>query len=163
MGLKSPRDSNVARKLPIDKLGPDRIAGNYRTSFFPQTPSSGVQVSLYSLSYGITDAMPLKVEMGDGTTWKEIVVLTPDKRPAAMADNGPAREVYLFTCSKDDSHSRLLRAEAERGTRHLDLTDPGVINRLDFRIVTTLRRGDSHEVRIIAEDRSKQTLRFSHV
>ncbi|TSC85398.1 MAG: hypothetical protein G01um10147_1174 [Microgenomates group bacterium Gr01-1014_7] len=95
--------------------------------------------------------------------WIKLSQLNPGDRPASMSQNKPdgTREVYLFECAPDNSHSTV-----NRSTSGADASNP------DIRIVVTeglelikeLRRGDDPFVLTLLTDNSSQRriMRFTH-
>ena len=57
--------------------------------------------------------MPLRVQIKIENKWYNSGLLRPGDAPGSMSDNklGKQREVYMFECSKDDTHSTLLRSK----------------------------------------------------
>lgn len=98
-----------------------------------------------------------------GNNWHQVGVLNPGDNPGSMSDNRPdgSRQVYLFECSADDSHSLLYRSkagiDAEIGVVRVMATD-------GLEEIKCLTKGDKpYSIRVQTDGNPRPTLvRFIH-
>ena len=104
--------------------------------------------------------MPLLIQIKKGATWVDLATLKPGDNPGSISDNLPEkRELYVFKCSGDDLYSVLLRSK-----QGIDVESQSarVILSKDFETVRTLRKGDTHDLGVVAQDGTLKLLRFKH-
>ena len=108
---------------------------------------------------------PLEFEVHNqqAKQWAKIGDIKPNDRPGSISDNTPqGRQVYLFSCKKDDSGSIIYRSKFGMD---VDLSDTArLINNLTgFETVKELTRGQSFEI-TVKTDRSPEPrkIRFTH-
>lgn len=103
---------------------------------------------------------PLSLEIYNPKTggWKEVGRLGPGKRPGSISDNRPdgRRDVYVFSCAEDNSHSAIQRSAAgiDGATEQLR-----AISTVGAEIVKVLHAGETYEMNV-KTDVGKQTLRI---
>ncbi len=109
--------------------------------------------------------MPLYLEINREGKWRTVGRLTPGDSPGSISHNKTdgRREMYMFECAADDSHSTIYRsiggADGEIGDkRHVNIMS-------GIEIITILYRGNEPYAMSIKTDRSEKTrqIRFSHV
>lgn len=111
---------------------------------------------------------PLRVEVyrSDLSRWVQVGEVGPQEPPGTMSSNLPdgTREIYQFSCAKDDSHSviRKLPLGIDFEIGHFRLFDAAELARAE--IVATLKRGDSPYRITVKTDVSPQRriIRFTH-
>lgn len=113
---------------------------------------------------------PLRIEafafVGNQEEWVKVGEVGPNELPGTLANNLPdgTRDVYVFSCSKDDSHSEIrklpLGFDIEIG--HMRVIDQNDLDRTE--VVVTLRRNDPPYRISLKTDVSPQRkiVRFTH-
>ena len=104
--------------------------------------------------------MPLVLKVrGEKGEWHQIGMLRPGDLPGSISDNRPERrDLYMFTCSEDDSRAEILKAKAGIDAEYDTVRE--IINLNGFDTVKTLRKGEAHELEITRANGGKAMLRF---
>src|SRR3989344_5798873 len=95
--------------------------------------------------------------------WVQLPELKPGDRPGSVSQNKPdgTREVYLFECAPDNSHSTIYRSKlgADAAT-----PDTRIVTTEGLEIIKELRRGEEPYVLTLLTDISPQRkiIRFTH-
>lgn len=109
---------------------------------------------------------PLDLEIcGPDEKWIKVNTVKPIDLPASVTDNKPdgKRELYIFQCSADDSHSTIYRskkgADAEIGP------DYRAVNTTGLEVMKERKKGDKPYEMNIKTDKGSETrrIRFTHV
>lgn len=111
---------------------------------------------------------PLQVEAYDPIKdeWVSLPSLNPGSLPGSISQNKPGgtRELYLFECSEDGSHSVIYRSPlgldiATEDERHV------ISDRSDWEIVKKLEEGDKPYIMTVRTDISPKgrVVRFRHI
>lgn len=95
--------------------------------------------------------------------WIKLPELNPGDRPGSVSQNKPdgTREVYLFECAPDDSHTTIYRS-----TLGADAATPEIriVTTEGLEIIKELRRGEEPFTLTLLTDTSSQRriIRFIH-
>lgn len=108
---------------------------------------------------------PLNIEVYNParSEWINVGELKPGDRPGSMSQNKPdgTREVYLFECAQDDSHSSIYRSELGVDT---EIVDARLVGTEGLEVVSELKSGDKPYILTVGTDISPQRriVRFTH-
>ncbi|OGE78054.1 hypothetical protein A3J19_01080 [Candidatus Daviesbacteria bacterium RIFCSPLOWO2_02_FULL_41_8] len=95
--------------------------------------------------------------------WVQLPELKPGDRPGSVSQNKPdgEREVYLFECAPDNSHSTIYRSTFGADT---EIAETRVITTAGLEIVKELKRGEEPYVLTLKTDISdaRRIIRFTH-
>lgn len=95
--------------------------------------------------------------------WIKLPELNPGDRPGSVSQNKPdgSREVYLFECAPDDSHSTIYRSAlgVDAAT-----SDKRIVTTGGLEVIRELRRGEEPYILTLLTDVSSQRriVRFTH-
>lgn len=106
--------------------------------------------------------MPLLVEVyQESRGWVHIGTINPGEPAGSISDNHEGqRDVYLFTCLRDDSQSIIYRSK-----RGLDIESGKVRDIIsnEFDIIRRLAKRDSYEMQVKTDASPKpRRIRFTH-
>ena len=108
---------------------------------------------------------PLRVETysQDMSKWVQVSEIKPTDPPGSVSQNKPDgnREIYLFECAKDDSHSTIYRS---KGGVDTEIGKHRVVMSENFEAIKTLKKGDKPFTLTLKTDVSPQRrlIRFTH-
>lgn len=106
--------------------------------------------------------MPLRLEVYDER--KNLVpvgIILPESIPGSMSDvSQGTRQVYMFECARDDSHSTIHRS---RAGIDVEQGESRVISSAQFVQIMKLHRGESYSISLQPEGSPVQReIRFTH-
>jgi hypothetical protein len=110
--------------------------------------------------------MPLKIRVNNGEGWKDAGTVGPKDPPGSLSDHKADRNnVYVFTCSPQDTASRIFRSKKP----FVEYDNTRIIGAGDLEVIAELRRGGpSFELQITLRESEvvavrDVAVRFEHV
>lgn len=108
--------------------------------------------------------MPLKVEIydKDRNTWRTTGTLNPGDPAGSLSDNKEGRrQIYLFECARDDSHSGIYRS---LGGIDVERSEMRGVSTLGLSPIAELRKGDYYILSAKTDKSIEERLvRFTHI
>lgn len=107
---------------------------------------------------------PLNIEVynPERSDWIKAGELKPGDRPGSMSQNKPdgSRDIYMFECALDDSHSTIYRSALGADT---EIGDARLVTTTGLEVVKELRKGDQPFILTLRPDeRVRRMARFTH-
>lgn len=95
--------------------------------------------------------------------WQNAGELSPESPPGTLPDNTEGgREIIVFDCKADDSKTVIYRSERGVDIRAGESKEI-VVEEDKLKVVSELKKGESHTFKITTDSGFKSTVRISHI